>query len=424
MSEPTTTPAASSAAPATSAAATAAKAVPKQNPALAAMGLPKLRAKLPSRNWTVFLTLCTAIGGSVYYDRHHTNKTKQKWINLVSHLAERPLAPMELPRKVTVYLCAPPGDSLQVAREHFRDYIKPVLNAAAVDFDVVEGKKMGELRHKVAENIRKERRGDPKGPVEEVRERNGITYKEEGGVVVVGRVAWKEYLRGLQEGWLGPLEAPPSEEKPIPEAAAPVVEGIDALVAEKTEAEIKEEAKKTEEDKKKADEEAARKKNAIPEPLLRVEDFEKAELPKSMPTVFEPAAVISFPHILGFLNTPTRMVRYFNKRKMADEVCREAAAVALGINRPFITEPEPAGTMSAPEEVEEGLKATKVLGEVDALAHEEKDWLKKVWEEEKYQGGEWPSPITVDSRILSRLRKFYIPTDMEPKEEPKDAWGL
>jgi import inner membrane translocase subunit TIM54 len=388
------------------------------------IGLPNLRAKLPSRNWTIFLTLCTAIGGSVYYDRHHTNKTKQKWINLVSHLAERPLAPMELPRKVTIYLCAPPGDSLQVAREHFRDYIKPVLNAAAVDFDVVEGKKMGELRHKVAENIRKERRGDPKGPVEEVRERNGIAYKEEGGAVVVGRAAWKEYLRGLQEGWLGPLEAPPSEEKPIPEAAAPVVEGIDALVAEKTEAEIKEEAKKAEEDKEKADEEAARKKNAIPEPLLRVEDFEKAELPKSMPAVFEPAAIISFPHILGFLNTPTRMVRYFNKRKMADEVCREAAAVALGIHRPFITEPEREGTMSTPEEVEEGLKATKVLGEVDALAHEEKDWLKKVWEEEKYQGGEWPSPITVDSRILSRLRKFYIPTDMEPAEEPTNAWGL
>jgi len=55
------------------------------------------------------------------------------------------------------------------------------------------------------------------------------------------------------------------------------------------------------------------------------------------------------------------------------------------------------------------------IGELDALKVEEKDWPKRVWKEERYKG-EWTEGITVDDRVKGRLRKFYIPSDMEPKE--------
>jgi len=327
---------------------------------------------------------------------------------------------MSLPRKVTVYLSAPPGDGIQAAREHFRDYVKPLLNAAAVDFDVVEGQKMGELRYKVAEEIRGRRRGDEDGPVEEARKRAGIERVEEGGVIVVGRHTWKEYLRGIHEGWLGPLEAPPPAAPP-PSAekeasSSPVVESLEAAIAEKpTSAEPAVDPK--EEEKKKKEEE--KKKNAIPGPFLLSSDYATATMSEQVPSHLEAAAIIPFPHILGFLNTPIRMYRFVTRRYMADEVCREAAAAAMGFHRPFITAPEPAGTLMEPEEVEDGLKAKKETGEINALEHEEADWPNKVWKEEKYQG-EWTERLSVDGRIRERLRRFFIPTDSEPKD-PRTA---
>ncbi|KAI5855762.1 mitochondrial import inner membrane translocase subunit Tim54 [Tricharina praecox] len=393
-----------------------AKPPPKPNPAFAAMGLPRLRAKLPSRNWSIFLGVCSVIGSTVGYDRYHTKLVKQKWIDTVSHLSTEPLEPMALPRKVTVYLAAPPGDGIQAAREHFRDYVKPLLNAAAVDFDVVEGRKMGELRYKVAEEIRGRRRGDEDGPVEEARKRAGIERVDEGGVIVVGRHAWKEYLRGVHEGWLGPLEAPlptppPPSSEMVMEAASPVVESLEDAIAEKTAAAVPVLDPKEEEKKKKEEE---KKKKAIPAPFLLPSQYGAATMSEQIPGRLEAAAVVPFPHILGFLNTPIRMYRYVTRRHMADEVCREAAAVALGFHRPFITAPEPAGTLMEPEEVEDGLKATKETGEINALEHEEADWPSKVWDEERYKG-EWTEGVSVDGRIRERLRRFFIPTDREPK---------
>jgi len=321
---------------------------------------------------------------------------------------------MALPRKVTVYLAAPPGDGIQAAREHFRDYVKPLLNAAAVDFDVVEGRRMGELRHKVAEEIRGRRRGDEDGPLEVVRKNAGIKRVEEGGVIVIGRHTWKEYLRGIHEGWLGPLEEPlppsplPSERRETD--LAPVVETLEDAIAGKA-VWVDGSTDPQEQEKKKKEE---LKKNAIPAPFLLPSQYETAKMSEQIPGRLEAAAIIPFPHILGFLNTPIRMYRFVTRRHMADEVCREAAAVALGFHRPFITAPEPAGTLMMQEEVEDGLKTRKETGEINALEYEESDWPKKVWNEERYQG-EWTDGVSVDERIRERLRKFFIPTDREPE---------
>lgn len=158
------------------------------------------------------------------YDRHQRKLAERKWCTLVSHLAREPLPVNSLQRKLTIYLSAPPGDGLRSAREYFQEYIKPVLVAAALDWEVVEGRREGDVRAGTAERVRKLRRkGGEAGQAEEeedaetlvdqTRYRTGIRDLDGvKGDIVIGRHTWKEYIRGLHEGWLGPLDPPPNPE--------------------------------------------------------------------------------------------------------------------------------------------------------------------------------------------------------------------
>ncbi|TGZ84662.1 hypothetical protein EX30DRAFT_337159 [Ascodesmis nigricans] len=391
------------------------------NPAFRAMGLPNLRAKLPSRNWTIFLTVVGTFSGFLYYDRHQTKLIKARYQSLVSHLAEEPLSPLDYPRKVTVYLISPPGDGIVPAREHFRDYIKPILNAAALDFDVVEGREVGQLRAKVAAGVRRRRmeglpmstHGDDGG---------------EGGVVCVGRQSWKEWVRGVQEGWLGPLTEPMP---PVTEKVAEAAETVKEVVVETLDNAIKPEEEKKEEEKKKEEP----PKPLFPAEFITPAEYAAAALPPNIPETMPPAGVISFPHILGFRNTFIRLYRFLHRREMAEEVCREAAAVALGYYRPFIREiPSPDGVMKEETQVEqvlEGDHATQELREENteierALKHEEGEWIKKVWKDEEYKGV-WTEKMTVDERIRERMKRFYLRTEdvmqVEKMKEEEDFFG-
>ncbi|KAI7111735.1 hypothetical protein KC352_g35698, partial [Hortaea werneckii] len=80
-------------------------AAPEQNPAFRAMGLPRFR--LPSRNWMIFFTVTGSFASAVIYDKWQTKRNRQKWCDLVSHLADEPLSTKTLPRRMTIYLAAP-----------------------------------------------------------------------------------------------------------------------------------------------------------------------------------------------------------------------------------------------------------------------------------------------------------------------------
>ena len=109
---------------------------------------------------------------------------------------------------------------MRPSRDYFRQYIKPVLVAAAIDYDVIEGRREGEVRYGTAEQIRRLRRKrgeastqqeepDVETAIETIREKMQI--REEPGIkgdLVLGRHTWKEYVRGLHEGWLGPIDKP------------------------------------------------------------------------------------------------------------------------------------------------------------------------------------------------------------------------
>ncbi|MDI1490737.1 MAG: mitochondrial import inner membrane translocase subunit tim54 [Ramalina farinacea] len=198
------------------------------------MGLPRLsRLKLPSRNWLIFIGVVGSWTSALLYDRYHKKRAQRKWCELVSHIREETIPSNMMPRRITILLAAPPGDGLRVAREHFHEYVKPILVAGAMDWEVIEGRKEGEVRAGLAEKIRMMRRREGEVAVieegdddekfereESVRAlRGAMGIREWEGVrgdLVLGRHTWKEYVTGLHEGWLGPIDAPKPVEEEVP----------------------------------------------------------------------------------------------------------------------------------------------------------------------------------------------------------------
>ncbi|KAH8203970.1 hypothetical protein TruAng_001912 [Truncatella angustata] len=422
--KPPVAPAAASAAAAATSAAANYKAAPP-NPALQMMGFGMLPKKLPSRNWLIFWAITGSFSAAIIYDKREKKRATARWSRAVSHLAKEPVhSPTQLPRKLTILLESPPNDGLRVAQDHFTEYMKPILAASGLDWEFIQGRKEGDVRAAVAEKIRRTRRlqegvisdegQEPTGEeiVKDIRERNATPeWAGINGDIVVGRHTWKEYIRGLHEGWLGPLTAPP-----VPEVAKleKPVESSDGT--EETKEGEKKEEEKTEEEKKP-------ERPPQPLPYNTTNDYDTSSLPRQIPSEFSPSVPIAFPHLLGFTNTFIRLGRFLNRRHLADEVGREVAAVCLGHAREYRED-------AVGEEPE--LKAV--------LEHEEKDWHKSVWKEEKPKEGEvagatpapekiWISPIVVDSRLSQRMRRFELSPEDEARareivvpEEDVEGW--
>ncbi|KAG5359327.1 Mitochondrial import inner membrane translocase subunit TIM54 [Yarrowia sp. E02] len=522
------------------------------NPALRAMGIRQLR--LPSRNWLIFWSVLGSISGGIYYDRHERKKVRQQYKDAVAYLGERPLGGLEIPRKITVFVAPPPGDYLDHVLTHFRAYIKPILTAAALDFEVKQESRQGEIRYVVAEGIRNYRReqlGLPKVPsrlmVDEeeynkavadqnaeverlkagrekhtnpnptfqafnsINNRPGapsnepedlmslsvagtiaqeqldkeitakLEFNPESGVICVGRGAYKEYLAGLHEGWLGPLEDPrpdeddrkvyeefPNREKDDDDAlglvksepeTTPVqpletvtpVQSISESISHSGDVtavtDVEQTAAGPEDvvtetvstpapasDKPKPLSEMSPsewdpkaplpeiKRKPVPKPYIRPDEYSEAELSEFYARGFEnastahstvssninqqpndlnspagsgtafvdqfffsPIAVIPHRHIMGFMNTPHRIVRYFNKRAVADEVGAATVVAVTGDTRPFDCQKDP-----------------------ELLASEEFDWPSKWVKKGQDNGSEWVQPVVVDQRVMEKV-KVYQP---------------
>ncbi|KAL0639936.1 hypothetical protein Q9L58_001028 [Maublancomyces gigas] len=349
----------------------AAPAKPMGNPAFKYLGLPTIRAKLPSRNWLIFLSISSTFAGIIYHDRREQSRIQRLWASRVAHLSQQPLSPLALPRKLTVFLSAAPGTGtdLRSAQEHYRDFVKPVFVAAALDVEFVEARRMGEVRARAAERARVARGGggvQEDAVVEETRRKAGV--KRVPGVqgdVVLGRHTWKEYVQGVHEGWLGPLEAPPDDTATV---ATPTDFSAQQEDTAPPDPPIVEDVKPV--------------KPAVTPPYILPLAYASAPLPAVLPDALDPVGFITFPHILGFLNTPVRLYRFVTRRHLADVCGREAAAIALAWSRPL-----------GAREVEEALRG------------EEGDWPARYWSDETLKGV-WQEDVVVDERIVARMKRF------------------
>lgn len=406
--------------------------------------------RLPSRNWMIFLSITGSWTAAVMYDRRERKRIQQKWAKVVEHIAQEPLDTHQLPRKLTVMISAPPMDGIVTARDHFNEYVKPILVAAALDWDAIEGRREGDVRAGLAERIRKlrKKRGEsssepPEEDLEEtiagLRERSGVyEWSGPGGDIVIGRHTWKEYVRGLHEGWLGPIDDPApadvqtetSEENstaPTPQSTTSSTDstaGLKVVHASTDDASpMAAPQESTLEEAEKPKEEEKPKKKKQPQPFITTTEYENASLSPYCPQALGPTAIVPLPHLLGFFNFPIRMYRFLNRRHIADTVGRETAAAVLGVYRPFETSGE------KPEQEE-------------LLAYEEPDWHKTVKKREDGETRErtWLDEMVLDPRVAERMRRFVLDADAEerahsfkpeskswfsslwPKEKPKGAW--
>ncbi len=377
---------------------------------------------------------------AVQYDRYEKRRIHRKYAKLVEHIAQEPLDAQQLPRKLSIYIEAPPADGLVTAREHFTEYVKPILVAAALDWDAVEGRREGDVRAGLAERIRKlrlrrgEQASEPFEPsteddIEALRQRSGVkSWNGPAGDIVIGRHTWKEYVRGLHEGWLGPLDPPAPAELPA-ELAAPAVEPTpqptpapseiapEALAAAGTVVHSSTtddasptatpEPPKVEETKA---EENKDKKKKRPPPFNTTADYEHATLPPTCPRSLGPTAIVPLPHLLGFWNFPIRIYRFLNKRAVAEEVGRETAAAVLGAFRPF----EAAGEASATGDEDSSAQWEQQR----LLAYEESNWHKSVRDGKDDPNAKeriWLHDMVLDPRIAERMKRFVL----EPESEER-----
>ncbi|WFD30449.1 mitochondrial import inner membrane translocase subunit tim54 [Malassezia sp. CBS 17886] len=183
------------------------------------MGIPEsvltMKPRLPSRNWSIFLASVAAVTFLYYEDRRQCQKIREGFKERVRGLAEVPMNPTELPRKVLVYTAKYPGDDdYEVAVDHFKRFVKPILVAAAVDYEIVSGTRYGGLARELRDRIHERRRNlagvlpwptaaAPDAPVLPfaLAPAEQLQRELDGAVVLMGRPAFKEWAWALKEGW-------------------------------------------------------------------------------------------------------------------------------------------------------------------------------------------------------------------------------
>lgn len=412
-----------------------------KNPALRAMGIP--RFSLPSRNWMIFWSLLASIGGGIAYDKHEQKKIREKYMKQVEKLGEEIYATDRLPRKLTIFIAPPPNDFLEESLRHFRKHIKPILNAAAIDYDIYTENRQGDIRAQVAEKIRQLRRETAE--LEKKRQDDArvqaynrswtkffkdvpatlkslVSKKEEpevlvarldlyapldvlglykvvdtvqpkrddetAGVICIGRGTYKEYMSGVHEGLLGPLEKPvePLEPPKVVELGESTEEG---QVAETEPAKADEISDFGEKEDEKGEQ------DPVPKPFILASQYADAPVApeidfgsvirnkQNVPVLFEqPVYVFPVPKLSGMFNIPRKIYRYFTRRELAEDVSSKTLAVVYGSSRPF--------------EFKDSF-----LG-----LEEELDWPKKWVERGKAKESEWVQEVTVDERITKRMRVF------------------
>ncbi|KAF9406440.1 mitochondrial import inner membrane translocase subunit tim54 [Podila epigama] len=297
----------------------------------------KLRAKLPSRGWMIFWATVGTLGGLVTRDHYLTVAAKKRVSDKVDVLAKQSCGVQEMPRKVTVYLTAPPGDGIHKTRHYFKQFVKPVFDAAALDYEVREAYSEGQIQAMVAADVRRKRRvaaGKIPELTEEEQQAPMIPMKSvSDGIVVLGRIALAEVLQGYNDGCLQSLddpepvaveakivEADSSDSTPSSETTAESPVAAESFEAEFIEAETTTttDASAATKDETKKEEAKSDSKETVKEAVKEAEKPAPFPIPQDEayfsvpPSGLEPVGYIPFKNLTGFRNFHKKIFALFN----------------------------------------------------------------------------------------------------------------
>ncbi|KAF9581244.1 mitochondrial import inner membrane translocase subunit tim54 [Lunasporangiospora selenospora] len=364
----------------------------------------KLRAKLPGRGWMIFWGVVGTIGGLVTRDHYLTVAAKKRVSDRVDVLAKQTCGVQDMPRKVTVYIMPPPGDGIHKTRHYFRQFVKPVFDAAALDYEVREGLTEGQIQAMVAADIRRKRQVAA-GKTDELTEKEKamamVPMKSlSDGIVVLGRVALSEVLKGYQDGCFQTLD------DPVP--AEPVLAADPEVVAEPPVFETTtEETPATGASEPSGDENASRTDSPSSTPAAEeaasTDKPAQAETPKENevvviaqdeeffslpPSGLEPIGFIPFKNLVGIRNWPKKFYAIFNSWDCVEYAGASVMKVAFA--------------------------ETKDLEKEDlSLGKDEEELFKK------YRG---PVELDITDRVRENVKLFVTPQHIpEPKTYPDEA---
>ena len=363
-----------------------------------------------------------------------------------------------MPRKITIFLSAPPGDGLRAAREHFIEYIKPVLVAGALDWEVVEGRREGDVRAGLAEKIRKLRikAGEPsvdewepdQKEIEQdaiIEHRKRINVEESPGLkgdLIIGRHTWKEYVRGLHEGWLGPVDAPSVPETTPTETPSEL--SLEITPPAETSSDQLLDPNSSQSPSLVLDPKPAPKPSGPRSAYIDPSAYPTAHISPKFPSSISPSLALPFPHLLSFLNTPYRIHRFLTRRYLADDIGRSVAALVLAthtrpyhsnsISGPYPQSPDTDSSSDSPTAQgysiddrpgmfgRDGIRFSPVntnWEQQTLLQAEEGDWHKSAWKEspagEPPKERVWADPVVIDERIGQRMSTFELGAEDEAR---------
>ncbi|KAF8315163.1 hypothetical protein DL93DRAFT_2057528 [Clavulina sp. PMI_390] len=335
------------------------------------------RPKLPGRNWLIFWGVVGSLSYLYVDDRRKCRQIKEEYAAKVRHLAEVPLGSMELPRKVQVYACKWPGDDeYDRSMKYFKRYVKPVLVAAAIDYETKNGNQYGaisELIRDKAIDYRRELVGLAPAPspwkppsLSDDKEKQHQRWLE-GGTILIGRHTFKEYMRGLRDGWteslekkdaeemlanrlaedghfdepeetpiVGSLDDEPASSDPTPAPTPPKSQFLPSATAPRPSSLF-----------------APVPRSTPPPPPPPVTPSSPASVPEYMTRVPDsiptqpPLLLVHYENRMGVLSFPMMIVDFFNERKFVREGCEAAYKIVMSSSRPIIP---PTSTTPSPED--------------------------------------------------------------------------
>jgi len=300
----------------------------------------KVKSKIPSKPWLIFMGCSGMIASAIYYDKQEKKKIQKRLMDQVSFYATRPIETDTRPRKVMVCMAAPMGTSLRKLKVHFEEYVEPIFDAAALDYEIIDSRIDGGVRSKIINLVhkRKQEEADPSLytlPIE-IPVQPQISLTED--LIAFGRASYREMLEGLNQGF---LSQPPKEyikdinkinknkNKKKPEIKVKKPEKKKSFLNfKKNKVEDKPVDNKVETSTASSDSTALVKK----EEEFHLQ-FSEDYLPNFDITPI--VGLISFNNLVGKKNFGRRVVSWFNERKIAENYGKQAVAVVVGKHVPF-----------------------------------------------------------------------------------------
>ncbi|KDE08048.1 hypothetical protein MVLG_01749 [Microbotryum lychnidis-dioicae p1A1 Lamole] len=195
------------------------------------LGIPQAvfdwRPKRPGPKMSVFLLTTVTLTGAYIYDRRECKRIQQEYIDKVKWMSEETMGSEQNARKLKVYGARVPDDGeLERSTKWFKRYMRPILVASGTDYIIKTGTNPGGLGRTLLAEIRARRITEAsKDPsiasakastsnvsttnsaqenvelVLSAKEEQERLHEKEGGIILLGRSALKEYLWAMKKGY-------------------------------------------------------------------------------------------------------------------------------------------------------------------------------------------------------------------------------